>query len=135
MSVVDRPQPFQYAMLRVVPRVERGESMNVGLVLFSRPLDFLGVRIDLDEELLARMSPGCDPAPIRAHLRGIERIVSADPDAGPIAQLSQSERFHWLVAPASTILQPSPQHTGLTTDAAATLDRLFGDLVRRVSTP
>jgi hypothetical protein len=126
-----RREPFQYAMLRIVPRVERGECFNVGLVLFSRPLDFLGVRIDFDPELLARMSPGCEPEPIRARLVGIERIVAGDAAAGPIAQLSQSERFHWLVAPASTILQPSPQHTGLTRDPAATLDRLFGELVLR----
>ncbi|MCW2962587.1 MAG: hypothetical protein JWM90_2974 [Thermoleophilia bacterium] len=129
-DIVQRTEPFQYAMLRIVPRVERGECFNVGLVLFSRPLDFLGVRIDFDETLLERMSPGCDPAPIRARLAGIERIVAGDATAGPIARLSQSERFHWLVAPASTILQPSPQHTGLTADAGATLDRLFGELVR-----
>ncbi|MCW2973087.1 MAG: hypothetical protein JWN72_1360 [Thermoleophilia bacterium] len=131
MSDGPRLEPFQYAMLRVVPRVERGEALNVGLVLFARPLDFLGVRIELDEELLARMAPSCEVEPLRRRLAGIERIVAGDATAGPIARLSQSERFHWLVAPASTILQPSPQHTGLTSDAEATLDRLFEALIRR----
>ena len=126
-----RLEPFQYAMLRVVPRVERGEGVNVGLVLFARPLDFLGVRTHLDEELLGRMAPTCDLEPIRRRLAGIERIVAGDATAGPIARLSQSERFHWLVAPASTILQPSPQHTGMTNDAQASLDRLFDALVAR----
>jgi hypothetical protein len=133
MSEVPSPrlEPFQYAMLRVVPRVERGEGLNVGLVVFSRPLDFLGVRTHLDEVLLARMAPACELEPIRRRLTGIERIVAGDPHAGPIAQLSQSERFHWLVAPASTILQPSPQHTGMTSNGQATLDRLFDALVAR----
>lgn len=126
-----RPQPFQYAMLRVVPRVERGEGINVGLVLFCRPLEFLGARIDLDESLLQRMCPGCDVDFVRAHLAGIERIAAGAPDAGPIAQLSISERFHWLVAPASTMIQASPAHTGLTTDPARELDRLFTALVLR----
>ena len=126
-----RPQPFQYAMLRVVPRVERGEGINVGLVLFCRPLEFLGARIDLDEELLRRMCPGCDVDFVRTHLAGIERIAAGAADAGPIAQLSISERFHWLVAPASTMIQASPSHTGLTVDPQRELDRLHAALVQR----
>lgn len=126
-----RPQPFQYAMLRVVPRVERGEGINVGVVVFCRPLGYLGARIDLDEQLLQLLCPSCDLEPIRAHLAGIERIAAGDPDAGPIAQLSISERFHWLVAPASTMIQASPAHTGLTTDPAHELTRLHASLVAR----
>lgn len=126
-----RKQPFQYAMLRVVPRVERGEGINVGVVVFCRPLEFLGAMIDLDEDLLHRICPGCDLDAVRAHLAGIERIAAGAPDAGPIAQLSISERFHWLVAPASTMIQVSPSHTGLTTDPAGELERLHAALVAR----
>jgi hypothetical protein len=127
----NRPQPFQYAILRVVPRVERGEGINVGVVLFCRPLEFLGARIELDEELLRQLCPECDLDAIRAHLGGIERIAAGAADAGPIAQLSISERFHWLVAPASTMIQASPSHTGLTTDPARELERLHAALVLR----
>jgi hypothetical protein len=123
--------PFQYAALRVVPRVERGEAVNAGVVLFCRPLRFLGARTQLDEELLAVLAPGCDPAAIRPLLRAAELIAAGDPSGGPIAQLPASERFHWLVAPASTIVQPGPVHTGLTADPAAELDHLFAKLVER----
>ncbi len=123
--------PFQYAALRVVPRVDRGEAVNAGVVLFCRPLRFLGARTQLDEELLAVLAPGCDPASIRPLLRAAELIAAGDPSGGPIAQLPASERFHWLVAPASTIVQPGPVHTGLTADPAAELDHLFAKLVER----
>ena len=126
-----RSQPYQYAMLRVVPRVERGECINVGLVLFCRPLEFLGARIELDEELLQRMWPSCDIDFVRDHLAGIARIAAGDADAGAIARLSISQRFHWLVAPASTMIQASPAHTGLTTDPQHELDRLHAALVQR----
>jgi hypothetical protein len=123
--------PFQYAIVRVIPRVERGESMNAGVILFCRTRGFLAARVALDERALAVLAPGCDPAQVRPHLDALERIAAGDPDGGPLARLPASERFHWLVAPASTIVQSSPVHTGLTTDPAAELDRLFGALVAR----
>jgi hypothetical protein len=124
-------EDFQYAIVRVVPRVERGEVLNAGVVLFCRRLRFLAARTELDADALAVLSPGCDPGPLRTQLATIERVAAGDPAAGPIAQLEPSERFHWLTAPASTIVQPSPVHTGLTADPAAELDRLFAQLVRR----
>lgn len=125
------PQPYQYAVLRVVPRVERAEFLNVGVVVFSRPLDFLDVRVELDAELLARMAPACDVARVQARLDGIVRVAHGDSGAGPIARLTTSERFHWLVAPSSTVVQVSPAHTGTTTDPVAQLARLFEQLVAR----
>jgi hypothetical protein len=123
--------PFQYAAIRVVPRVERGELVNAGVVLFCRPRQFLGARTHLDERLLAALSPKCDPADVRPHLENIERIAGGDPAGGPIAQLPPSERFHWLVAPSSTIVQAGPVHTGLTDDPQGELARLFSQLVER----
>lgn len=123
--------PFQYAALRVVPRVERGEAVNAGVVLFCRPKRFLGARTHLDEALLTALSPGCDASEVRALLATVERIAAGDPAGGPIAALPQSERFHWLVAPASTIVQSGPVHTGLTSDPQAELGRLFAKLVER----
>jgi len=123
--------PFQYAAIRVVPRVERGELVNAGVVLFCRPRQFLAARTQLDEKLLAALSPKCDPADVRPHLELIERIAAGDPNGGPIAQLPPSERFHWLVAPSSTIVQPGPVHTGLTDDPQGELERLFSRLVER----
>ena len=125
------PAPFQYAMVRVVPRVERGECLNAGVVLFSRRHGFLAARTELDEAALAALSPDCDPAEVRPHLEAIERVAAGDPAGGPIAALEPSERFHWLTAPASTIVQASPVHTGLTADPAAELEHLFATLVRR----
>jgi Protein of unknown function (DUF3037) len=123
--------PFQYAAIRVVPRVERGELVNAGVVLFCRPRRFLGARTHLDERLLAALSPKCDPADVRPHLENVERIAAGDPNGGPIAQLPPSERFHWLVAPSSTIVQPGPVHTGLTDDPERELRHLFARLVER----
>lgn len=127
--------PFEYAIVRVVPRVERGESFNAGIVLMCRPRRFLGACTELDAGLLVAMAPDCDPDMVRAHLTGIEAVARADPAGGPIAPLSLPERFHWLVSPSSTIIQPSPVHTGLTADPAATLDHLFRTLVRRRGGP
>ena len=123
--------PFQYAALRIVPRVERGEAVNAGVVLFCRPLRFLGARTQLDEALLDALSPNCDPAAVREQLRVMELIAAGDAAGGPIAALPASERFHWLVAPASTIVQPGPVHTGLTSEPEAELDHLFARLVER----
>jgi hypothetical protein len=121
--------PFAYAIVRVVPRVERGEAMNAGIILLCRPKRFLGARVALDEDRLRALDPACDPADVRMHLEGIERIAAGDPAGGPIAALSQAERYHWLVAPSSTIIQPGEAHTGLTHDPAAMLEHLFTTLV------
>jgi hypothetical protein len=123
-------QPFQYAIIRVVPRVERGECMNAGVVLLCRSKRFLAARVGLDVARLEALAPGIDPATIEEHLAAIERVAAGDPEAGPIARLGQGERFHWLVAPSSTVIQPSEVHTGLSDDPGAELNRLFERLVR-----
>jgi hypothetical protein len=122
--------PFQYAIIRVVPRVERGECLNAGVVLLCRPKRFLAARVGLDRERFRVLAPDVDPATVETHLAAIEAIASGDVSAGPIAQLGQGERFHWLVAPASTVIQPSEVHTGLCDDPAVELDHLFERLVR-----
>jgi hypothetical protein len=121
--------PFSYAVYRVVPRVERGEAINAGVVVFCRPLKYLAARTTVDEPRLRALWPDVDVELVRAHLHAIERIAAGDPDAGPIAQLDVTERFHWLVAPSSTIIQPSPVHTGLCGDPDEQLDKLFASLV------
>ena len=121
--------PFQYAIVRVVPRVERGECLNVGVVLFARTLEYLGMRVALDRERLRAISPDTDPGPVDDQLAGRLRIATGDPGAGPIAAMEVHQRFHWLVAPSSTVVQPSAVHTGLCDDPAQTLDRLFDTLV------
>jgi DUF3037 family protein len=121
--------PFSYAVYRLVPRVERGERINVGVVVFSRPLDFLAARTGLDEERARALWPDVDPGAVRPHLSALERIAAGDPDAGPIAGLDTTARFHWLVSPSSTIIQPSEVHTGLCGRPKEELDRLFRSLV------
>jgi hypothetical protein len=121
--------PFQYAIVRVVPRVERGEAMNAGVILFCRPRRYLEARVDLDESRLKALAPDADPQSVRAHLEAIARIAAGDLAGGPIAALPRPERFHWLVAPSSTIIQPSAVHTGMTEDPAAELDHLFDAMV------
>ena len=126
------PEPFTYAVLRVVPAVERGELVNVGVILMCRPCRYLGVKVALgDRQLgaLAALAPDLDIDGVRAHLATLERIAAGDPAGGPIAALSLAERYHWLVAPSSTIVGPGEQHTGLTEDPAATLEHLFRRLV------
>ena len=127
------PEPprsqFQYAIVRVVPRVERGESLNAGVILLCRPRRFLGARVALDEARLAALAPDVDPSTIRAHLDAIARIAAGDAAAGPIARLGIGERFHWLVAPSSTVIQPSEVHTGMCEDPVAELDHLFEQMV------
>jgi len=123
-------QAFQYAIIRVVPRVERGECLNAGVVLLCRSRRFLAARVGLDVARLHALAPDVDPATIEEHLAAIERVAAGDPEAGPIARLGQGERFHWLVAPSSTVIQPSEVHTGLTDDPILELDHLFERLVR-----
>jgi hypothetical protein len=121
--------PFAYLILRVVPSVERGERFNVGVVLFCRQRGFLGARVALDEQRLALLAPDVSAREVAEYLMALVRVAEGAPGAGPIAALSQSERFGWLAAPASTIIQASDVHTGLSEDAEATLDALFGRLV------
>jgi hypothetical protein len=103
--------------------------MNAGVVLFCRPRRYLATRIALDEARLAAFAPELDLAEVRAHLEAMERIAAGDPGSGPVAALEQSERFHWLVAPSSTVIQTSPVHTGLCEDPEETLARLLEKLV------
>jgi hypothetical protein len=122
--------PFSYAIYRLVPRVDRGERINVGVVVFSRPRDYLGARTSLDRDRTHALWPELDLDAVQPHLDAIERIAAADADAGPIAQLDTTARFHWLVAPSSTIIQPSAVHTGVCGDPPAELEKLFTTLVR-----
>jgi hypothetical protein len=126
---VAAPSPFQYAIVRVVPRVERGECFNAGVILFCRPRRFLAAKTWLDDGRLHALAPDADADTLRAHLGAIEAIAAGDPQAGPIAQLPRHERFHWLVAPSSTMIQPSDVHTGLCDDPAAELEHLFQTMV------
>lgn len=124
-----RDVPFAYAILRVVPRVERGERLNAGVVVFCRQRDFLDLRAQIDAGRLAALAPDLDVAAVNTSLEAIRAVVCGEPAGGALAALPASERFGWVVAPASTIIQPSQVHTGLTSDPAATLDRLFDALV------
>ena len=127
--------PFAYAIVRVVPRIERGERFNAGMILFCRQRDFLAARVALDAGRLQALAPGIDAAEIRAYLEAVVKVAAGDPDGGPMAALPASERFGWLVAPSSTVLQPSEVHTGLSDDPARTLDQLFAELVEPVRRP
>ena len=126
---------FAYVILRVVPSVERGERINVGVILFCRQRQFLGARWELDGERLAalcggdRMRAAKLELELEGHLRALGRVAEGDRGAGPIAALDQSDRFGWLAAPSSTVVQPSHVHTGLCRDPAATLEALFARLV------
>lgn len=121
--------PFAYAILRVVPRVERGERLNVAVVVFCRQRDFLDMRARIDDQRLVALAPDLDVAAVRASVEAIRTVVCGEPAGGALAALPASERFGWVVAPASTVIQPSQVHTGLTDDPPATLDRLFDALV------
>ena len=121
--------PYAYAVIQVVPRVERDERFNAGVVLFCRPKRFLGARVHLDPVRLAALAPGLDPEPVRRLLERIPLVCAGGKAAGPIGLLPQTERFHWLVAPSSTVVQAGPVHAGLTDDPKAALERLFAELV------
>lgn len=124
---------FEYAVIRIVPLVERAEFVNAGVVLVCRSKRFLGARVALDRARLACLAPWMDATTVDAiehQLLLIPRIAAADPDAGPISLLDFRERFHWLTAPSSTVLQASPAHTGFCSDPSTQLDKLFDELVR-----
>lgn len=122
--------PFTYAILRAVPRLERGECINVGVVLYCRACDFLGVRVSLDTARLAAIAPDVDPGLLEPSLEALTRVAAGDLEAGPIAALPTGERFGWIAAPSSTVIQPSEIHTGLCDDPEATLEALFDEVVR-----
>ncbi|HKF50172.1 MAG TPA: DUF3037 domain-containing protein [Terracidiphilus sp.] len=115
---------FDYALMRVVPRVERQEFINAGVVVYCPEKRFLAARIRLDAARLNALWPEADTALVEQHLAAVERICAGDESAGPIATLSQRERFHWLTSPRSTIVQPSPVHTGVCDASEGLLDRL-----------
>jgi hypothetical protein len=121
--------PFDYAVVRVVPQVERGEYVNAGVVLFCRPLRFLGARMCLHSQRLLALAPDADVARVQEQLDLIPRICAGGAAAGPIGQMSEAERFHWLVSPRSTTVQISPVHCGLCHDPQVALDGLFARLV------
>lgn len=125
-------EPFEYAVLRVAPRVERGELINVGVVVFCRTRRYLDLKAVLGERQLSALrslAPDLDADAVRAHLDSIRAIVEGDAAAGPIAGLAAPERFRWVTSPSSTIIQPSEVHGGLTEDPEATLEDLFERLV------
>jgi DUF3037 family protein len=121
---------FEYAVLRVIPRVERGEIINVGVILYCQSEDFLGCRTHVDEARLRALAPDLDVDGVRAALKAVDGICCGGPRAGQAAAESLGARFRWLTAPRSTVVQPGPVHSGLTADAAAELDRLLDVLVR-----
>jgi Protein of unknown function (DUF3037) len=123
------PASYDYAVVRVVPRVDREEFVNAGVILFSKTCRFLAARVQVDEGRLRALCAAVDMDLVRRHLDAIPRICAGEEDAGPIARLSQSERFQWLVAPRSTIIQVSPVHAGLCADPTARLHELFLRLV------
>jgi hypothetical protein len=127
--VVARRNPFQYAVVRVVPDIARGEFVNAGVILLCRTKRYLGARVGLDERRLAAIAPDLMAATVLPHLEAIVRIADGEPEAGPIARLTLAERFHWLVAPASTMIQVSETHTGMCSDPATELDHLYETLV------
>lgn len=125
------PSSFDYAVVRVVPRVERGEFINAGVIVFCLERKFLEARIMVDESRLRALWPHLDLDLVRRHLEAIPKIAAGDISAGPIAQLPQRDRFHWLVSPRSTIIQVSPVHTGLCGEGP---ENAMDELVERLLT-
>jgi len=123
-------ETFDYAVVRVVPRVERGEFINAGVIVSSARLGYLKARVELDERRLSALDPASDPATVRRHLEAIPLICEGGARAGPIGLLPPRARFHWLVAPRSTVIQTSPAHTGLCDDGDRMLLHLFETMVR-----
>lgn len=120
---------YDYAVIRVVPDVQRGEFINSGVILFCRTRRFLAAEVALDESRLRAINADADVVEIRRHLALIPRLCAGDQSAGPIAMLSQSERFNWLVAPRSAVIQMSPVHSGITDTPDQALQRLMASMV------
>ena len=116
---------FDYTIVQIVPRVDRDERINAGVILFCPAAAFLGCRIALDAARARSLAPDVDITAVTAQLDAVRAVCAGDPAAGPIARLSPSERFHWLSTPRSTVVQPSAPHAGLCDDPAAALERLF----------
>jgi len=129
--VVPSRSSFSYAVMRVVPDIEREEFLNAGLILFCRPRGYLLARTSLDSGTLGTLRPGSDVDAIREQLQLAERIAAGEVSAAPFATMSQSERFHWLTTPRSTLVQPGPLHAGMTDDPGGTFDHLYRLLVDR----
>jgi len=127
---VHAPRSYDYAVIRVVPRVERQEFINAGIILWCKEQDFLEARIELDEARLRVLDASADLDAVRRHLASIAIICAGGAEAGPIGKLTKRERFDWLVAPRSTIIQTSAVHTGRCDDLATTLERLLDSMVR-----
>ncbi|MFD7644399.1 DUF3037 domain-containing protein [Kitasatospora sp. NPDC059795] len=123
------PKDYEYALIRAVPRVERGECVNIGVLLYCRDSGYLGARTHLDQGRLLALDPVADAAGVRRALRGIEAVCEGGEAAGPAASDSPGQRFRWLTAPRSAVVQPGPVHTGLTVDPDAELHHLFDRLV------
>jgi hypothetical protein len=123
------PSPFEYALLRVVPRVERGEFINAGVVLYCQEARFLDARIHLDAERLRALDPRLDPETVLAHLEAARRVCAGGPGAGAVGLLPPVQRFGWLVAPRSTVVQPSPVHTGIADDPEEAIEHLLRVMV------
>ena len=123
------PEAYQYALWRLVGDLQRGEAINAGVILFCRRHRFLSARVHVDAARLAALVPELDPRRVADHLEGLARVAAGDPEGGQLARLEQSERFHWLVAPASALVQPGPVHTGTAADPELVLERLFAQLV------
>lgn len=121
---------FEYALLRVVPRIERGECVNAGVLVYCRPKSFVAARTHLDEARLLALDPTADVAGVRAALRAVEKVCAGGDAAGQAAGDDAGRRFRWLIAPRSTVVQPGPVHTGLTADPEAEVERLLALLVR-----
>lgn len=128
-------KPFQYTLLRVVPRVERGEFINAGVVLYCQEAGFLDALVHLDEERLRALDPDLDPEVVRGHLEAIRRVCAGGEGGGPVGLLPRGERFGWLAAPRSTVVQSSPIHTGMTKDPRKELERLLRVMVQTARTP
>jgi hypothetical protein len=121
---------YSYAIVRVMPRVERGEFLNAGVVLFAREGDFLGASMDLDSRRLLSLAPNVDLGAVERHLATFLAITRGEASGGPIAVLPAPERFHWLVAPRSTMIQTSPVHVGRSADPASALQELLREFVQ-----
>ncbi|HUR75231.1 MAG TPA: DUF3037 domain-containing protein [Sporichthya sp.] len=122
-------QPFEYALLRLVPRVERGEAINGGVLLYCRALDYLAADTHLDPERLRALDPQADVTAIERALTAAGDVCAGAPNSGPVGAEDLGKRFRWLTAPRSTVVQPGPVHTGLTLDPASDLARLMRTLV------
>jgi hypothetical protein len=143
--IADQPEVFEYALLRVVPRVDRGEAINAGVLVYCRPLGYLSAKVDLDADRVLALDPAADVEAIREALTAIAAVCAAPAagavgawQAGQAGQAGQQDigrRFRWLTAPRSTVVQPGPVHTGLTRDPEAEAERLLQALVRRLDAP